>query len=295
MNTDNFEQKKNIKAGSYTALVMMLLLLAFIFIKWTLPVTPPPIAEDGIEVNLGNSDEGFGDDQPMSPESPAPSEQPAYSPPNANTVNEAVKDVATDDNNNDDAPVVKKPDVPHPQATKIADKEVAKKNVTKTNTPVTNPEPAPPKPKAVMRGVSGTGKGGNEADDYRKGGNQGIAGGVGDQGKPGGDPNSTNYEGSGGRGGGKSGVSISRGLVGRKITQFPSFEDDFNENAKVAVDLKVDASGKVTSAIYQQRGSTTSNANLKNIAIRKAMQLKFNSSENEEQIGTIIFVFTLRN
>lgn len=293
MMTENFEQQKNIKAGSYTLLVLALLLLAFIFIKWTIPVTPPPVAEDGIEVNLGNSDAGLGNDQPMSPESPAPAEHPNYTPPKANTVNEAVKDVETDDHNNDDAPVVKKPDVPQPKATKIADKEVAKKTVTTATTPVTNPVPAPPKPKAVMRGVSGSGNGGNEADDYRKGGNQGIAGGAGDQGKPGGNPNSNNYEGNGG--GGKSEVTIARGLTGRKITRFPSFEDDFNENAKIAVDIKVDESGAVISAIYQPRGSTTANANLKAIAIRKAMQLKFNGGDADEQIGTIIFNFRLKN
>src|SRR5262249_38359878 len=141
------------------------------------------------------------------------------------------------------------------------------------STPVSNPIPAPPKPKAIFKGVSGTGTGGNEAESYKKGGNQGIAGGIGDQGKPGGDPNSTNYEGNGGSG--KSGVSISRGLSGRHITTFPSFEDDFNQNAHIAVDIRVDASGKVISAAYQPYGSNASAANLKEIALRKAMQLKF--------------------
>jgi hypothetical protein len=291
--TAEFETQKNLRAGGYTAAVIGTLLLVLFFIRWTLPVVPPPPYEEGIEVNLGNSDEGFGDDQPMSPESPAPANQPQYTPPKVAAVAaEDVRDVETDDTE-EDAPVVKKPDVKKPEATKIPEKEVAQKPaVKKPTTPVTNPVPAPPKPKAVFKGVSGTGTGGNEADTYKKGGNQGIAGGSGDQGKPGGDPNSTNYEGSGGSG--KSGVSISRGLTGRKIASVPAFEDDFNENAKVALDIKIDESGKVISAVYQPRGSTTSNSNLKAIAVRKAMQLKFTAG-SEEQIGTIIFNFRLKS
>lgn len=290
--TADFEVQKNIRAGGYTAGVVALLLIILFFIRWSLPVVPPPPIEDGIEVNLGNSDEGFGDDQPMSPESAAPAEQPQYTPPRAAATDaESARDIETDDSE-EDAPAVKAPVKVKPNATKIPEKEVAAKPASKPVAPVSNPVPAPPKPKAVFKGVSGTGKGGNEADTYKKGGNQGIAGGTGDQGRPGGDPNSTNYEGNGGTG--KSGVSISRGLTGRRITSFPSFEDDFNENAKVAVDIRVDAGGKVIAAVYQPRGSTTGNGNLKAIAIRKAMQLKFNGG-SEEQIGTIIFNFRLKN
>jgi hypothetical protein len=287
---NNFESQKNIKASGYTATVLGLLLIVFIFVKWTMPVVTPPVQEEGIEVNLGNSDEGLGEDQPMSPESPAPSQQPTYSPPKAAVVDNEMKDVETDDKE-EDAPAIKKAETPKPNATKIPDKEIAKTTPVKNPAPIVNPNPAPPKPKAVFKGVNGNGTGGNEADTYKKGGNQGIAGGNGDQGKPGGDPSSTNYEG-GGRG--NSGVTISRGLQGRRITRFPSFEDDFNENAKVAVDIKIDANGKVTAAVFQPRGSTTADGGMKAIAIRKAMQLKFNEGE-DESMGTIIFNFKLKN
>jgi len=253
---------------------------------------PPPIPEDGIEVNLGNSDQGLGEDQPMSPESPAPAQQPNYSPPQTSSVqNEAIKDVETDDRETD-APAVKKPEVVKPTATKIAEKDITKTKPLNKPVVIVSPTTTPPKPKAVFKGTTGTGTGGNEADDYKKGGNQGIAGGNGDQGKPGGNPNSTNYNGNGGNG--TSGVSISRGLQGRKISRFPSFEDDFNENAKVAVDIKLDANGNVTAATFQPRGSTTSDAAMKAIAIRKAGQLKFNAGDSESA-GTIIFNFRLKN
>ncbi len=143
----------------------------------------------------------------------------------------------------------------------------------------------------MFGGVKGTGTGGNDADDYKPGGNQGIAGGHGDQGAPGGNPNSTSYTGGGH---GNSGVTISRGLAGRHIANNISFTDEFNENAKVAVDVHVDANGNVTSADYQPRGSTTSDANMKAIARRKALQVKFNSG-SDESVGTLIFNFKVHN
>lgn len=124
---------------------------------------------------------------------------------------------------------------------------------------------------------------------------QGIAGGKGDQGKINGDPNSDSYTGNGGSGSG--GVSVSRGLQGRKINRYPSFEDEFSENAKVAVDIKVDDKGNVISASIQPRGTTTSNASMKAIALQKARQLRFNTNEEgpEEDLGTIVFNFRIRN
>jgi TonB family protein len=110
-----------------------------------------------------------------------------------------------------------------------------------------------------------------------------------------GNPNSDSYTGNGGNGSG-NGVFVSRGLQGRKINRFPSFKDDFSENAKVAVDIKVDNNGNVTSATIQPRGTTTGNANLKNIALKKARQLKFTADEDGsiEQMGTIIFSFRVK-
>lgn len=289
---DHFEAQKNMKASGYTALICGLLLAVFLFIKWTLPEIPPPPIEEGIEVNLGNSDKGLGKDQPFLPGKPARNDQQAYTPPKpAVAENTDVKDVETDDKD-PDAPSVIKPNVTKPNATKVPEKEVVKNTPVKNPQPATTPAPPAPKPKAVFKGVSGSGTGGNEADSYKKGGNEGVAGGAGDQGRPGGDPDSKNYDGPGG-GRGSSGVSISRGLQGRRITGLPSFEDDFNENAKVAVDIKVDENGRVVSATYQARGSTTSNAALKAIAIRKANQVKFNSGG--ESAGTLIFNFKLRN
>lgn len=262
-----------------------------LFVTWTLPSNPPPVIEDGIEVNLGNSDQGLGTDQPYLPGKPSAKDQEKYTPPKPLPVEKvAVKNVETNDKE-EDAPAIKKPPVAKPNATRIPEKEVVKVPPRKISQPVENPAPAPPKPKAVFHGVNGTGNGGNDADDFKSGKNQGIAGGKGDQGQPGGNPNSNNYTGGGK---GNSGVSISRGLQGRKFSKLPSFTDEFDENAKVAVDIHVDASGNVTSADYQPKGSTTSAANYKDIAIRKAKQIKFNPG-SDESVGTLVFDFRVKN
>lgn len=286
--TDSFESKKNLKAGGYTAVICVLLLLVLIYVSWTQPLQPPPVVEEGIEVNLGNSDRGLGTDQPYLPGKPSAEDKEKYTPPKQAVVEkEPVKNVETDDNNKEDAPVIKKAVVTKPNATKIPDKEITKAKARPVKKPETLPEKPAPRPKAVFHGVNGNGTGGNEADDFKPGGNQGIAGGRGDQGAPGGNPNSNNYSGGGH---GNSGVAISRGLGGRHIVSTPSFTDDFNENAKVAVDITVDANGNVTDAHYTPRGSTTSDGNYKAIAERKARQVKFNGG-SDESTGTLIFNF----
>src|SRR5438132_8938646 len=173
--TDEFESKKNIQAGSYTALVCGLLLVIFLFVKWGLPPLPQPPVDEGIEVNLGNSDYGLGANQPFEHGEPAPVEKQTYVPPKPVVTKEDVKEVVTDDKD-EEAPVIKKPPVSKPEATKLPEKEVVKSKPVKNPKPVeTPPAPPAPRPKAVFKGVNGTGTGGNEATSYKKGGNEGIA------------------------------------------------------------------------------------------------------------------------
>jgi hypothetical protein len=289
---DSFESEKNLKASGYTLMVCILILIVLFFVTWTLPTIPLPPVDEGIEVNLGNSDQGLGTNQPFLPGKPSPQEHEKYTPPKQTVVEHTpAKDVETNDKD-EDAPVIKKPLITKPDATKIPDKEVAKVKSVKVMQPVATPVPVKPRPKAVFHGVNGTGNGGNDADDYKPGSNQGIAGGKGDQGQPGGNPNSNNYKGNGGTG--NSGVTIARGLQGRGIIRNPSFTDDFNENAKVAVDITVDAGGNVIDAKYQLKGSTTSESAMVGIALRKAKQVKFNTG-GDESAGTIVFNFKVHN
>lgn len=285
---DHFEQEKNKKAGAFTLITVAVIFFLLVMISWRIPKTEEPLPDLGIEVNLGNSDFGSGNIAPAMPGEPAPA--PAEAAPSTPKASPPAEEPITADENNiePDAPVVPKT---KPKTTEKP-KPVTNNNVA-TAQPTKAP-PAPPAPKAKAQmgaNTGGTGRGGNNADDFNNIKNQGIAGGQGNQGKANGNPNSDNYTGNGGSG--KSGVTVSRGLVGRSITRFPSFEDDFNEDAKIAVDIKVNESGQVVSAVYQSKGSTSGSASLKAIAIRKAKELKFNNG-SDESTGTVIFNFRLK-
>jgi len=237
----------------------------------------------------------MGDVAPLIPGEPSATEDTKSTPPPSAQQPTDQPKIKADEYADGDAPPV------NDAKTKPVTKPVVKpplvaKKVNPTVAP--SPTPAPPKPKAVFKGGTSTTTSGNRADSYNGVKDQGIAGGKGDQGNPNGNPNSDSYKGNAASGnggaGGNSGVSIRSGLDGRRITQLPSFEDDFNENAKVAVDITVDKAGNVTMAVVNQRGTTTTNQNIRNIALRKARGLKLNSGSEESQTGTLVFNFKLR-
>jgi hypothetical protein len=294
MSAASFEREKNIKASAYTAMICVLLFVLFFFMQWTLPQIPVPDFGEGIEVNLGNSETGSGDIAPQIQGEPSATEDVKTAPPKSVQQPSDQPKVNTDEYADGDAPAVNK-------TTKAVIKPVTAppvkiKKITPTT--VTNPIPKPQIAKAVFKGGTSTTTSGNRADSYNGVKNQGIAGGKGDQGNPNGNPNSDSYKGNAASGnggnGGTGGVSIRSGLDGRRITKLPSFEDDFNENAKVAVDITVDRAGNVTMALVNQRGTTTTNQSIRDIALRKARSLKLNSGNSDEQTGTLVFNFKLR-
>jgi hypothetical protein len=289
-----FEKEKNIKASAYTGAICVLLFLLFFFMQWTLPQIPAPDFGEGIEVNLGNSETGSGDLAPQIPGEPSVTEDVKSAPPKSAQPPANQPKVNADEYDDGDAPAVAKTTKPATKPINTPPVTVKKINPTVAN----NPIPTPPKPKALFKGGANTATSGNRADSYNGAKNQGIAGGKGDQGNPNGNPNSDSYKGNAASGnggnGGTGGVSIRSGLDGRRITRLPSFEDEFNENAKVAVDITVDKTGNVIMAIVNQRGTTTTNQSIRSIALRKARSLKLNSSTAEEQTGTLVFNFKLR-
>jgi hypothetical protein len=272
----NFEQQKNIKAAAYTSIIASIIFTLFLLVSWQIPQIPPPVASEGIEVNLGNSDFGMGN---VEPEIPGPPTNEVQETPSNTLPSEPQQNTMDEDDKGDEA-------INNTPKT-ITPKPIVTKPIT-PNKSTTTPNPAPPKPKAVFGGATTKNVGGNNADSYNGVKNQGINGGIGNQGNPNGNPNSDSYKGNANSG--NSGVSIRSGLNGRRLVKLPSFQDDFNEDAKVFVDVTVDANGKVIAAIVNPRGTTTTNANIKKIAINKANQLRFNAG-NTEQTGTIAFVF----
>ncbi|MES2775019.1 MAG: hypothetical protein V4722_12585 [Bacteroidota bacterium] len=231
---DQFEQQKNIKAGGYTAAIASALLFLLLLIGWKIPRIEEPLLEQGIEVNLGNSDFGSGDIEPTSPGEPAPAqaEQIAATPPASQAVSEETEE----------------PDETDPEPAIVKQSEKPKATIKPNNNPpvvkpvVTKVQPAPPqpKPKAQMgQNSGGNGPGGNNQDAFNGVKNQGIAGGNGNQGKINGNPNSDSYTGNGGTG--KEGVTV----VGNKrtVVRATRLEGDFQNNATLLVNVSVDGNG----------------------------------------------------
>lgn len=289
---DNFERSKNIRAALYTIAIFILLLLAFIFLHWSEPAASPPQANEGIEVNLGNSETGLGDVAPQLPGQPSQTESVTVPPPTAQQATPTQQTITPDETETDEAAAINNTAKANPAPpTHNTDPNKAKKVETKPNT--SHAPPVLPHPKALFKAGKNNGEGGNGADSYNGVRNQGIAGGIGDQGNPNGNPQSDNYHGNAASGNG--GVSIRSGLKGRGFIKLPSFEDDFNEQAKVAVDITVDKNGNVTSATINNLGTTSPNGKIRGIAIRKAKELKFNTANAEDQSGTILFNFKLHD
>lgn len=278
---ERFEKQKNLKALGLTILITGGLFLFLFLVSWTIPAPPPVAVDEGIEVNLGNSETGFGDVPPQIPGDLSAAEETSVNAPQTTQATaETQPDVA--ENNEPDAPVVHTSTKPEVKKNPVAnDNTVTKKN---TDKPVVNTPPKPAKAKAVYAGGKTT-TGGNNADSYNKATDQGIAGGKGDQGKPNGNPNSDSYTGNGGKG--NSGVNITSGLNGRRPVSNTRFEDTYKYGGTVYVNVTVDENGNVTAASLKQ-GSAFADINA--IALKRAKQIKF-SKGSEVQTGTIQIKF----
>ena len=241
------------------------LVLAFFFLALRTPLPLPQ--EAGVEVNLGNSDQGMGDIQPLKP---AASEAAASPQPQTAAAEELVTEQTEEAPRIE--PVVKpKPKVVEPKPEKPAPKPE----------PVVKPAPVVNQ-NAMYKGKTGTGN---------EGGNQGITGQPGDQGKPNGDPNSSNYDGSGGSGGG-----VSFDLKGRGIKSLPQPARTFSESGQVVITIYVNRTGSVTRVKEAPaRGTTTTSTQLIQLAKKAAMQARFSANPDapEEQTGTITYIFEL--
>ena len=67
-----------------------------------------------------------------------------------------------------------------------------------------------------------------------------------------------------------------------------------NRGGKVVVRVTVDRTGSVTDAVYEPKGSTTSDAALVQAALKAARRAKFTESRAFIQGGTITYLFKMK-
>lgn len=268
----SFESEKNRKAFLYTVFICGGLLLLFILISWKIvPPTVPPVT-DLIEVNLGNNDEGFGEEQPeikgeRSPETistPAPKPQPAKE--------EAEEKVTPDENAEADAAPVTK-----------AEKKTPKVKTTPTPAPVVPPVPKPQKPKLVYNGP-GKGNGNSTQDNgYTMQGNK--PGGGGDAGSPNGNKDSYGNT-PGGKVGGPRVISGNR-----KVVNYYTFSGDLPK-ALINAIIKVSPAGTGTFVGFA-KGSTSNSRSYADAITGYLRNMQFDKAA-DESIVTVQFNFKVQ-
>ncbi len=255
--------KERTKGIIGTILVHLLVLLVLIFFGLTAPFPPP--GEEGVEVNLGYSDQGMGTVQQNQQ---APIKE--LIPPEPKTSTKAKDDIITQET--EDAPSIK-------EQAKKPDK---KQNETKEKTKV---EPEKPKvnPNALYTGKS------NKTSD---GSNEGETGQPGDQGNPFGSKDSKSRDGSGGAG---NGISFSLG--GRSAKHLPKPAYNSKEQGKIVVSIWVNKNGVVTKAMAGAKGTTISDISLQKLTEGAALKARFSTDPNAPEIqkGTITYNFILLN
>jgi hypothetical protein len=272
---NNFDKERHRKALTYTAVICGALLLMFIFISWT--VLPPslPIVQDLMEINLGNNDEGFGQEQPLIKGTGKPEkeivDQPQRSP---------AREVAADENitPDDNAEEVAAP------ITKSIKKTIPVKIRTPSPTPAVVPAPKPKTPKLVYNGP-GTKNGNNATQDngYTMQGNN--KNGKGDAGDPTGNKDSYGNT-PGGKVGGPKVISGNR-----KVIRYYSFTGDLSKATINAV-IKVSPAG-VGTFVRIGQGSTSFSRNYSTAINGYLRTMQFDKADDESLV-TVQFNFNVQ-
>jgi len=275
--SSEFERQKNIKAFTYTSGIVGGLLILFLFAKMTLPPKEIPQEPAYVEIalpdeppiedlNLGNNDVGSGKVQPIVTGTPssAPVSQDVSQSKGINS-QLATKDVETEDHHA--SPPVTKATTPN------SNKEINNNTADQTVT-----QKSQLRRGAQMTSMRGSGNGGNtDVPGYNRPGGQGPGDGQGDKGVQNGNPNGTRY-------------------LGVRVISIPaqSFEDDFNESGKIALDVEVNAAGKLITASYQAKGSTLPRSSKQySIALDRARQIKYPQYDGGFK-QTLTFNFTVK-
>lgn len=268
-----FEQEKNRKALIYTAIICVTLLLLFILISWKVMPPTVPVVQDLIEINLGNEEEGFGEEQPLVKGNRTPSREniPASRPAPSQPADE--EKVTPDDNAEENAAPVNKPV-----------KSTPKVKIEKAAVPVIAPPAKPQKPKITYNGTSTGTPGNNPIEDngYTYQGNK--PGGIGDKGVPNG-----NKDSYGNTPGGKvGGIRVTKGS--RKIVRFYSFTGELPK-ATIQAIIKVSPSGRGT-FINFDKGSTSRNASYADAVRNYLTNMQFDATGDESTV-TVQFNFNV--
>lgn len=290
--TEGNKNKGMIASVVFHILMLLLCLLPFFNYEY------PPKNEGGILVALGFPDEGEGDDNPqLNPEEvsgavnsqkPVEAVSDKSSSPDKDTRNTNVKTEPV--KVQDSKTIDDRSDIPTTQDKKNSKVEEKENLAEKRRREAEAAAAAEAKRKADEEAKQKA-----EAEAKKKqfgslfGKGQGENNTSGSQGDPKGDPNAKALEGLA-----KGSGRIGGGLSNRGVLSEPSFQDNSQKTGKVVIAICVDKNGRVTDATFTQRGSTTTDRELVEIARKGALKYVFSPGEIESQCGTVTVDFKVQ-
>ena len=254
------EMKSKRKGIIGTILFHAFLLVAFLFMGLT--YQDPPPSEEGISINFGFIDEGFGEIEPK----------------DAEEVTEIVEEEIIEQQIESKEEIVTQSTLETPtlekteKKKKVEKKEELKEEIIKEKKPEVNKKALYPGSKKTKTSSEGNKKG------------------DGNQGSIDGNQNSEIYEGGGI---GKNGTAYQLG--GRKVEYKEKPIYNLQVEGKVVVIITVDRLGNVINAIPGAKGSTTLNKQLLQRAKTAALKTKFDPKQSAptNQQGKIVYLFSL--
>lgn len=248
-----------------TLLFHILLVLMFVFLKFSTPLPLPE--EEGILVNFGYDDAGFGKYEPESIQEDfaANVEEAAQQ--------EDEEEILTQD---------------FEESVSVKSEKETKDPTPTNNNNETEYEVKEEKPEKETRVIDAR----SLFQNRNKSNKEGVTEGDGNQGSKTGAPNADNH--SPGSSSGSGGVSYS--LAGRNPLVLPKPEYNYQVEGIVVVEVKVDKNGNVTYANAGVRGSTTLDQYLLKVAKEAALRAKFDRKPDAPayQKGTITYHFILQ-
>ena len=283
------ERKKGIIGTVAIHAVVLVLLIVLGF-----SVPPPPETEEGILVNFGTDETGFGMIEP----SPPPSREEASVPlPAESPVKANDEPLLTQDT--EEAPEVKKVD-PEAEKRKLEQIEAEKRRRAELEAERIRKEQEEIERKRIEAEQKRQADIMNRTKDALAGSknagtsstSEGVAGGKGNQGSATGSVDSKNR----GEGSGLGDKGVSYDLAGRGVQRLPLPEYNYQGEGRVVVEVSVDRSGKVTQAVPGIRGSNTLDEYLLKAAKEAALKAQFDIKNDAPfiQKGTITYNFILK-
>ena len=306
---ETMSNEKDRKRGWITSLAVHAVLLILALLPFLTYPDPPP-GQQGVLVSFGAPDMGSGDDRPdtqqeeeVVPEPPSEEEvvEEETEPVEEEVVEEVVEEVPPTPAEPEPVPEMPEEVVTQDEPDLVAIQKKKEQEAREKEEAEERERQAEEARKKALAEAEAKKKAEEEAKkkaEYEKakkqfgdsfGSGKGKTDKPGNQGDPNGDPDASRLE----------GISTGSGMVGgglgdRGLVYEPKITDNSQKTGVVVVRVCVGRDGNVVSANYTQKGSTTADSQLREIAIRNAKKFKFAKSSIDKQCGTITIDFKVR-